>query len=102
MRDGRVVDGTARGGLHRGGLVEAMGHVAARAGDRRASGAGPEVVATPEGLRARRGEIVGSPGWPGTGRPRRWRGCIWADLGLAGGGGRCRRPSWPGTGRGTG
>ncbi len=69
MRDGRVVGERPAGGFTRAGLVEAMGHVA-RAGpaDRRASVDGPEVVATPEGLRARRGEIVGLAGLAGHGQ----------------------------------
>lgn len=69
MRDGWVEDDQPAGNFSRTGLVEAMGHVA-RAGAAPASGAraGPDVVVTPEGLRARAGEVVGLAGLAGHGQ----------------------------------
>jgi ribose transport system ATP-binding protein len=69
MRDGRVVDDRPAGGFTRTGLVEAMGHVAREgARERRVPALGTEVVATPEGLRAGAGEIVGLAGLAGHGQ----------------------------------
>jgi ribose transport system ATP-binding protein len=69
MRDGRIVDDRGAGGFTRTGLVEAMGHVAREsASERRVSSQGVEVVATPEGLRAGAGEIVGLAGLAGHGQ----------------------------------
>lgn len=69
MRDGRTVDDRPAGGFTKAGLVEAMGHVAREgARDRRAAASGAEVVATPDGLRAGAGEIVGLAGLAGHGQ----------------------------------
>lgn len=68
MRDGRVVAERPAGGFTREGLVEAMGHVARAAGARGERALGPEVVATPEGVRARKGEVVGLAGLAGHGQ----------------------------------
>jgi ribose transport system ATP-binding protein len=69
MRDGRVVEERPAGGFTRAGLVEAMGHVAHESAKaRRAAATGAEIVATPEGLRARAGEIVGLAGLAGHGQ----------------------------------
>ncbi len=70
MRDGKVVDDRPAERFTRGGLVEAMGHVARAAEEREAGsgGHGAEIVATPEGLRARAGEVVGLAGLAGHGQ----------------------------------
>ncbi len=69
LRDGRVVDDRPVGGFGRDTLVDAMGHVATPAvAAARAAGAGAEVVATSEGLRARAGEVVGLAGLAGHGQ----------------------------------
>jgi ribose transport system ATP-binding protein len=69
LRDGQVVGDRPGGGYSRESLVEAMGHVARNAAGRAGSAPpGPEVVATPEGLRARAGEVVGLAGLAGHGQ----------------------------------
>ena len=70
MKDGRVVADRPATGFTRTGLVEAMGHVTPRAAAATLPGrqTGPEVVATPEGIRARQGEIVGLAGLAGHGQ----------------------------------
>lgn len=69
MRDGRVVEDRAAAGVTRAGLVASMGHLATDAAQAtRGPAEGPEVVATPEGIRARRGEIVGLAGLAGHGQ----------------------------------
>lgn len=69
MKDGKVVAERPAGGFTRQGLVDAMGHVATEAAAQlTARDFGPEVVATPEGLTARRGEIVGLSGLAGHGQ----------------------------------
>lgn len=76
MRDGQAIaDRPAHGFSHRG-LVDAMGHVAAQddqatapAAARRAPGdSGPPILRTPEGIQARKGEIVGLAGLAGHGQ----------------------------------
>jgi ribose transport system ATP-binding protein len=69
MRDGAIVADHPVSSFTRAGLVEAMGHVAhtgmvGAAG----AGAGAETVATPEGIRARAGEVVGLAGLAGHGQ----------------------------------
>ncbi|WP_108482369.1 sugar ABC transporter ATP-binding protein [Oceaniglobus ichthyenteri] len=71
MKDGLIVSDRAAGEFTRQSLVDDMGHVATeKAGD--AAGAahvlGDEVISTPEGLSARRGEIVGLSGLAGHGQ----------------------------------
>ena len=69
MRDGRLVDDRPVGSFTRTGLVEAMGHVAREgAKPRHVTAQGAEVVATPEGLHARAGEVVGLAGLAGHGQ----------------------------------
>lgn len=69
MRDGQVVEERPTEGFTRSSLVEAMGHVGrAAAGTGTGATAGPVVVATAEGLRARAGEIVGLTGLAGHGQ----------------------------------
>ena len=70
MRDGKVVDDRPNGEFTRAGLVEAMGHVARAPAGRVAGrgGGGAEIVATPEGLRAKAGEVVGLAGLAGHGQ----------------------------------
>jgi len=80
MRDGRIVEDRPAAGFTRRGLVDAMGHVtaaapgaggAAQGGAATAAGPrvfGAETVATPEGIRARAGEIVGLAGLAGHGQ----------------------------------
>ncbi|HVG46864.1 MAG TPA: sugar ABC transporter ATP-binding protein [Rubellimicrobium sp.] len=69
MRDGRVVDDRPAASFTRTSLVEAMGHVAREAAmERRSAPSGAEVVSTPEGLRARAGEIIGLAGLAGHGQ----------------------------------
>ncbi|QUS36251.1 sugar ABC transporter ATP-binding protein [Falsirhodobacter algicola] len=71
MSDGTVVGDRPVSGYTRHGLVEAMGHVAAEAEtptEAEARAIGGEVLRTPEGLSARRGEIVGLSGLAGHGQ----------------------------------
>ncbi len=69
MKDGKVVAEKPAGGFTRQGLVDAMGHVATEAAAAQAARVqGEEVVHTPEGLRARKGEIVGLSGLAGHGQ----------------------------------
>ncbi|WP_246849308.1 sugar ABC transporter ATP-binding protein [Rubellimicrobium arenae] len=70
MRDGQIVEDRPNGSFTRAGLVEAMGHVARAATARTMLGpsGAPEIVATPEGLRARAGEILGLAGLAGHGQ----------------------------------
>ncbi|MCX7888472.1 MAG: sugar ABC transporter ATP-binding protein [Rhodobacteraceae bacterium] len=72
MRDGLITDERPAGAFTRQGLVAAMGHVgsvavaAVRPGPQAASG--EVTVETPEGIRARRGEVVGLAGLAGHGQ----------------------------------
>lgn len=72
MRDGRIVEDRPSTDFTRSSLVDAMGHVTApsatagRAAEVRTIGA--EVVSTPDGIRARTGEIVGLAGLAGHGQ----------------------------------
>ncbi|MFW2541214.1 sugar ABC transporter ATP-binding protein [Primorskyibacter sp. 2E107] len=70
LKDGKVVAERATADFTRGGLVDAMGHVAAE-GTGAEAGArsfGAEVIHTDQGLRAREGEIVGLSGLAGHGQ----------------------------------
>ncbi|MGR3822017.1 MAG: sugar ABC transporter ATP-binding protein [Salipiger marinus] len=69
MKDGRVVADEPASRFTRQGLVDAMGHVAPDAAAVEAARSfGETVVTTPEGLTARRGEIVGLSGLAGHGQ----------------------------------
>ncbi len=69
MKDGKVVAERPTGDFTRQGLVDAMGHVASEAAAAQATRVqGEEVLHTPEGLRARKGEIVGLSGLAGHGQ----------------------------------
>ena len=69
MKDGKVVAERPTADFTRQGLVDAMGHVAPEGmAAQTARALGPQVVATPEGLTARKGEIVGLSGLAGHGQ----------------------------------
>jgi ribose transport system ATP-binding protein len=69
MKDGKVVVERSTAEFTRQGLVDAMGHVAPEGAAAQAARAfGQQVVATPEGLTARKGEIVGLSGLAGHGQ----------------------------------
>ena len=69
MKDGRVVADEPADRFTRQGLVDAMGHVAPDAAAVEAARSfGETVVTIPEGLTARRGEIVGLSGLAGHGQ----------------------------------
>lgn len=70
LKDGRVVADRPAAEFTRAGLVDAMGHVATEAVAQQAarSAPGDVVIRTPEGLEARRGEVVGLSGLAGHGQ----------------------------------
>ncbi|WP_045392313.1 sugar ABC transporter ATP-binding protein [Falsirhodobacter sp. alg1] len=71
MSDGRVVGDRPATGYTRQGLVEAMGHVATERAadvDRKRKISQEEILRTPQGLSARKGEIVGLSGLAGHGQ----------------------------------
>lgn len=69
MKDGKIVAERPTSDFTRQGLVDAMGHVAPEAASQQAARAlGPQIVTTPEGLTARKGEIVGLSGLAGHGQ----------------------------------
>lgn len=70
LKDGKVVAERPVGEFSRQSLVDAMGHVAAEGAETGSTvrDFGPEAVQTPQGLSARRGEIVGLSGLAGHGQ----------------------------------
>lgn len=73
MKDGRITEDRAAGGFTRQQLVDAMGHVATeeekgRPHVVRRTTFGPEILVSPEGIKAREGEIVGLAGLAGHGQ----------------------------------
>lgn len=70
LKDGRIVAERKAGAFTRAELVDAMGHVAAETAATAAAERefGEEVVHTEQGLKARRGEIVGLSGLAGHGQ----------------------------------
>jgi len=70
LKDGRVVADRPAAEFTRAGLLDAMGHVATEAVAQQAARTvpGEVVIRTPEGLEARRGEVVGLSGLAGHGQ----------------------------------
>lgn len=68
MKDGRITEDRPTKGFTRATLVDAMGHVASAATRTTSRDFGPEVLHLPNGLAARRGEVVGLAGLAGHGQ----------------------------------
>lgn len=68
MKDGRVIADRAASHFTRQSLVSAMGHVASEKAAQRVRPQGADILSTAEGLKARRGEIVGLAGLAGHGQ----------------------------------